>query len=239
MSISPQEFQFYIEEENEIGEGFYEHIKANIVVEETGWAFESVQQIAARLNQVRESNRELKPVVIWIPQPIAFIIPGHYLYISRELLQNIISPNAIAFLIAHEMAHHDLGHVRISEYSWIKNLSGEVHLGVWLQIIKNKFASLEHESQADKYGLDLCLAAGYDGERCLELFNILEANSLDFGDLDGVFGLEEPEETSDKLPFGLDKWLSLTSQWSQKLTQSHPTNIRSRTHFLQKYLNSL
>lgn len=152
MSLSSEELQFDTEKENEFGEWFYEQVKDNIVIEDTGWASATVQRAASRLNHCREGYRKLKPVVIWIPQANAFIVPGEYLYVSRELLQNIISDDAIAFLLAHEMAHHDLGHVRIAEYSWLKNIPSDVNGAMWLQFIKNKFASLEHESEADKYG---------------------------------------------------------------------------------------
>lgn len=236
MPMSSREVHFYTEEEHEFGEWFYEQIKANIVVEESGWAFDSSQRVAHRLNQLRQGHKELEPFVIWIPDVIAFIVPGRYLYISRELLQRIPGEDTIAFLIAHEMAHHDLGHVRLFNYSWLRSVPGNVYLSIFLQGIKNKFASLEHESQADKHGLDLCLRAGYDGQRCLELFDILEAHLLDFRDLDGVFGSEEPEETSDKLLGGLGQWLAQTRQWSQQLMQSHPP-LRSRKSQLKEHLN--
>jgi len=36
----------------------------------------------------------------------------------------------------------------------------------------------------------VCLAAGYDGAKCLYVFRILEIIALDYGDLGMVFGLD-------------------------------------------------
>ncbi|MBA2432461.1 MAG: hypothetical protein H0V56_10170 [Chthoniobacterales bacterium] len=40
----------------------------------------------------------------------------------------------------------------------------------------------------------MCLSAGYDGEKCLYLFHILEMISLDLGDIAGVYGLDPESE---------------------------------------------
>ena len=42
--------------------------------------------------------------------------------------------------------------------------------------------------------LELCVSAGYNGRRCIELFNILEQRALYIGDLDIVYG---PDVESD------------------------------------------
>jgi Zn-dependent protease with chaperone function len=228
----------YTKQEQEFGDWFYEEIQADLVIEKSGWPFDSTQRVAERLNQQRQTSLKIEPVVIWIDQVTAFIVPGRYLYISRELLQRLPDDNAIAFLIAHEMAHHDLGHVRLSNYSWLKSLPGDVYLAMLLKHIENKFTSLEHESQADQYGLDLCLSAGYDGQKCLELFNVLEAHLLDFRNLEAVFGLEESDKPDSEYWLGsLGQWFTQTRQWGQKLLQSHP-HVRGRKNQLEEYLNS-
>jgi Zn-dependent protease with chaperone function len=238
MPKSSTGINFHTEEEQRFGEWFYEQIQADLVVENSGWAFDSSQRVADRLNQQRKEARKIKPVVIWIPDATAFIVPGDYLYISRELLQLLPDEDEIAFLIAHEMAHHDLGHVRFSNYSWLTSVPGNVQLGILLKGIENKFTSMEHESQADKYGLDLCLSAGYDGEKCLGLFNVLEAQMLDFRDLQGVFGAEESTERSKQQWLGgLERLLFQTRQWGKQLLQSHP-HVRGRQEQLQEYLRS-
>jgi predicted Zn-dependent protease len=238
MPKSSERVHFFTEKERQFGECFYEKIQADIVIEKSGWAFDSTQLVAERLNQQRQTLLKIEPVVIWISQVTAFIVPGHYLYISRELLQRLSSDDAIAFLLAHEMAHHDLGHVKLSNYSWLEYLPGDVYLAMLLKGIENKFTSFEHESQADKYGLDLCLSAGYDGQKCLELFNVLEAHLLDFRSLEAVFSSEESERSDSEDWLGsLSQWFTQTRQWGQQLLQSHP-HVRDRKNQLEEYLNS-
>lgn len=53
----------------------------------------------------------LVPIVLWSPLYGAWTLPGRYLYITSELQQTLQSDDAVAFVLAHEMAHHDLGHV--------------------------------------------------------------------------------------------------------------------------------
>lgn len=226
------------DKEQKFGEWFLEMVQAEVVIEDSGWAFDSSQRVAERLNQQRQGYRKIEPVVIPIPQVTAFIVPGAYLYISRELLQRLPDDDAIALVIAHEMGHHDLGHVKFTNYSWLKSVPGDVYLGMLLKTIENKFASLDHESQADKYGLDLCLGAGYDGPKCLELFDILEAHLLDFGDLEGVFGAEKSDQPYSEQKLGsLGQWFAQAHQWRQQLLQSHP-HVRGRKSQLREYLDS-
>ncbi len=187
--------------EREIGEWIYETIAAEIVIENSGWAFEQTQRVAEKLNQAREGRDAIKPVVIWIPQVTAFITPGNYLYISRELLQRLQSDDAVAFVFAHEMAHYDLGHVQVytPQLSTLRYLPGGRVLALFLGTAKLMFPNPDRERQADEYGLDLCLAAGYEGKQCLELFDVLETHYLDHGALEGVFGPEETEENLEHL----------------------------------------
>ncbi len=161
MSEFAKKVHSYTEQEQKFGDWFYQEVQADLVIEKSGWAFDSSQRVAERLNQQRQTSMKIEPVVIWIAQVTAFIVPGRYLYISRELLQRLPGDDAIAFLIAHEIAHHDLGHVKLSNYSWLKYLPGDVYLAMLLKRIENKFTSLEHESQADRYGLDLCSRQSY------------------------------------------------------------------------------
>jgi hypothetical protein len=69
----------------------------------------------------------------------------------------------------------------------------------------------QRESQADQYSVALCLDAGYDGERCLQAFDILENESLNRGDVDGVFGPENLLDPTDpgqgSTAYEIQRWL--------------------------------
>ena len=84
---------------------------------------------------------------------------------------------------------------------------------------------------ADRYGLELCLAAGYNGYRCLEFFDVLEAHLLDHGDIDGVFGVEEPEQASDRTSGGLGQWFDQALAWTEERIRGYPA-VRTRKQTL-------
>jgi hypothetical protein len=51
------------------------------------------------------------------------------------------------------------------------------------------FYALEHECDADKYGLDLCANSGYEVTKRIEVLHVLERYALDIGDLGMASGL--------------------------------------------------
>lgn len=222
-------WDFAMNDEHAIGEWVYQQLTTHLVVETQGWAFDLVQRVAKQLNRPRVDSEALEPVVLWIPEVTAFIVPGRYVYISRELLQRFLCEDAVALVLGHEIAHHDLGHVRLFNptLSMLQHLPGGSHMALALRAAERLISSPEMELEADKYGLELCLAAGYDGYRCLELFDLLEAHLLDHGDLDGVFGPEESEEAPDIWLGGLGQWLGQTLTWTEERVRGYPA-LRTR-----------
>jgi hypothetical protein len=61
--------------------------------------------------------------------------------------------------------------------------------------------------------LEMCVAAGYDGEHCLQLFDVLESDALDKGDLDGVYGLEDALDPASH-GSGAMGWLTEAREWA-------------------------
>ncbi|MEM7014523.1 MAG: M48 family metalloprotease [Verrucomicrobiota bacterium] len=122
----------------------------------------------------------------------AFTLPGNHIFFSRRLLERCRSDDMIAFVIAHEIAHHDLGHLELFP-SWTKALAkirGSWIAGLAAQAAKRTFYDPERECDADRHALKLCRQAGYDLEECLEIFASLEAYLLDNGQHDLVFGAD-------------------------------------------------
>src|SRR5207253_1663864 len=116
-----------------------------------------------------------------------------YIYVLRELLQRCASDDPVAFVLAHEMAHHDLGHLDpfAGRAAFLRRIPAGADVALLLRAAQWLLISPEAESAADAYAVDLCLRAGFDGRRCLELFDILEAAALDYRDIDIVFGPED------------------------------------------------
>src|SRR5262249_29523969 len=158
------------------------------VIDEGGWAVELARRVADRVQASDPIETRLVPVVTWLQDATPFTAPGRYVYFSREFLQMAMPEDAVALTFAHELAHHHLGHVgRYGAASaWLRRTPGAV--ATLLQIGDRLLFSAENESAADRWGFERCLAVGYDGRRCIELFRALEKYALDHGDIDVVFG---------------------------------------------------
>ncbi|MCK5800139.1 MAG: M48 family metalloprotease [Deltaproteobacteria bacterium] len=154
-----------------------------VIESESQWAGAQAKRVADKLNAVRASLRPYEPVVFWSPRVTAFTISGPYIFISRELQQRLPHDAALAFIIAHEMAHHDLGHVRKAP----NHLTQAIIAATW-HAITDMARHPEKEGDADRYALQLCFQAGYRPARCLEAFRILIHHSLDWGDIEGALG---------------------------------------------------
>jgi predicted Zn-dependent protease len=154
------------------------------------WAIQRVARVMARLNGARSSGSQLIAEILWVRQLTAFTAPGAYVYISRRLLEKLPSDEALAFVFAHEAAHHDLGHLELFAgwAEWVPGfgdpgsslaaLPGTV-IATVLRIFEHRVYGPEREAAADVHAVDLCLAAGYSGQLCLQALEILENELLD------------------------------------------------------------
>jgi len=185
--------------DRELHAELHREIMAEFATETEAWATERVERVMARLNAARPDGEPLAAHVLWIREATAFTTPAPHVYISRRLLERLPSDEAVALVLAHEAAHHDCGHLDLFQ-SWLELLPR----GAVGTLVAAVFRHLEHraygperEAEADVYAVELCLDAGYDGGRCLQMFDILESMSLDRGDYDGVFGPESLLDPTD------------------------------------------
>src|SRR5579862_7518712 len=105
------EAAFDFEDDLALGEWLHRELVAAYGVETEAWARERVRRVERQLQVKRAPAPRMQPEILWLPEATAFTAPGRYLYISRELLQRAASDDPVAFVLAHEMAHHDLGHL--------------------------------------------------------------------------------------------------------------------------------
>jgi predicted Zn-dependent protease len=132
-------------------------------------------------------------VVPWLRSVTAFTAPGRYIYFSRRLLEVCPDDESAAFVVAHELAHHDLGHLRLFSGPFTRHaarMDAATLLVLVFRSLQKRVYSPEWEVEADRRAVELCVAAGYDGHRCLRLFDVLERVFLDRGDISGVYGLD-------------------------------------------------
>ncbi len=165
------------------------------VLEEEGWARERAQRVEARLQPgVPEADR-LRVVVLWIPEVTGFTF-GRHVYLSRRLVERVTADDPVAFVVAHELAHHALGHQAARE-RWIDrfaSIPGKFVAAAILDAMRWRYGP-EEELEADAYALRLCAEAGYDLRECLRALDVLEADLLDNGAFSLVYG-PEPEDVT-------------------------------------------
>lgn len=161
------------------GETLREEIAETCFIEETGWAVEQVARVSARL-QARASAKRFEVLVLWISSANAFTSLGSYIYISRRLLEQCASDDVVAMIIAHEIAHHELGH-----FAQIPRRLGRRLLS---RITQSRMHDQQQELDADRRAIRMCLDSGYDPVKFLDIYRLLSHISLDYGDTEGVFG---------------------------------------------------
>lgn len=193
----------------------HEWIHARLVAafgaEHDGWAVEQVRRIDARLQASVPLDQRLETVVLWIPEANAFTMPGRHVYVSRRLLERMGGRDEpVALVIAHEMAHHRLGHVAGQELlDRVPAVMRDFALDLAL-VSTRVLHGAERESDTDAAAFGLCLAAGYDARACLRAFDVLEEIALDHGDVEGVTGSASALESEIA---GDPEWVVAAKRW--------------------------
>lgn len=193
--------------------------------EQDDWAVEQVRRIDARLQAGVPPEERLETVILWIPEANAFVMPGRRVYISRRIVERAMDDEQVAFVIAHEIAHHRLGHV--GDVGGILDRIPEPARGIAANVMVARSMVLhgpEREADADAHGFNLCLAAGYDGHRCLRALDLMEELVLDYGDVEGVFG---PDAAIERALEDEPEWLISLRTWLWERRRGYPS-IRER-----------
>lgn len=161
-------------------------VEEHLVVESTGWAAERIARVLDRLQRTVPLEQRFEGLVVWSDTHNAFTGPGKTVYITRRLLEMLPDDDGAAIVIAHEIAHHRLGHVasKLPINRWLK-------LEFVLFVLKQVIATKNRERQADLLSIEMCLEAGYDPDKCINACEIIQQVFLDYGDIDGALGRED------------------------------------------------
>lgn len=225
------------DETRTFGEIIHSLIQEETVVETSGWAVDIVSAAANSLQSARPGKDGFQIVVYWASIVNAFTLPGNHIFFSRRLLERCRDEAMVAFVIAHEISHHDLGHLDLLP-SWMEGIShirgGEL-LGCLAHAIERRLYGPELECDADRNALQLCHQAGYDIEKCLEFFDILEAYYLDLGAIDLALGLdpESDQELSPDAPL-----LTRLRTWAWTRSKGY-LPVQDRAAEARRYANKL
>jgi len=236
-----------LRDETDLGEWLHTELVIAYGLETEDWALERVRRVQDKLNGERWGGPPLQVEILWLQTMTAFVAPGRYVYLSRELLQRADGDDPIAFVLAHEMAHHDLGHTRLFD-GWLSRLRtlpvpGGLTIAALVRTLERELFGPEREIAADRYGFNLALVAGYDPVRCAGLFDTLEAHALDHGDLDIVFGPDEAPRhrtaAAESSPLdSLENWIAKARAWNWRRWRGYPS-IRERKVALLRHYEDL
>jgi predicted Zn-dependent protease len=227
---------FQINQGESFGEWLHKEMLEAVVFEEAPWAIDRIRRVEARLQAGRPESNRMKVEIPWLEEVTAFTGPGHYVYFSRRLYEVCTTEEQVAFVVSHEIAHHDLGHVALFA-GWADQmirLPGATLFALFIHGLERLLYGPQMECDADRHGLDLCMAAGYDGRRCLELFDILEQRAVYMGDLDIVYG---PDVDSDDELDENASWTTKAQIWAWQKKRGY-LPIRDRRQMLIKYLET-
>ncbi len=152
------------------------------------WSVRLAREAFGLLKSVFPNISHYRIRVLHNPKYYAFTADGHHIFLTRTLLELCGSVEMAAFAIAHEIAHHELGHVPVIS----EGVRGRLKIAMLvLRDAASPFARARREIEADQFALDMCMRAGLSGRECLRIFQILEKRTLDKGGIESAFGSDE------------------------------------------------
>jgi predicted Zn-dependent protease len=222
--------------DDSFGDWLHQQITETFCLEQEAWAIDRVRRVSDRLQAGLAPSERYIVEIPWIDLFTAFTAPGRYIYFCRLLYERCATDEHVAFVIAHEIAHHELGHLDLFT-GWARraiSLPGSTLLASALHALESRLYGPEKECEADRYALDLCRAAGYDGRLCLGVFDALEQYALDMRDLDMVYGLdaEADDELDENAP-----WTTKAQIWVWQRKRGY-LPIQDRRQRLLKHLHT-
>ena len=182
--------------ESKLAESFYEAIAENCHVEKNTQLTRRVKTIFNLLHCHRKGRLAKSQIVIpWMDWVNAFTITGEYIYVAKSLAHQLTTNDQLAFVLAHEIGHIDLGHTTKAAKIPILNrlaVTGLVEMG-----FRNRFRRYSKECDADDYAIELCERSGFDRKTALTFFDRIAEYALQRGGTDMVYGT----------------WASLEEEW--------------------------
>lgn len=162
--------------------GLYKHDSLQRLVTLVG------EKLVARLTK---NPFEFKFFLVDSPEPNAFALPGGYIYVTRGILVLVQSEDELAGIMAHEIIHvtqrHSVKQMKKGVLPSILKIPGNLinavtgtHLGnvinAPIELTSKAFISKYsrgHESEADRYGIQLAASAGYQPAALADALNRL------------------------------------------------------------------
>jgi len=171
--------------ENEVGRDLAREIRNQLELDHKPETAQILNEIGPRLaERVASRFRTFNFEIVKSAEPNAFALPGGFIFLTGSLVELCnCDRDELAFILGHEMSHVIRGHAmkRIISNSAINAASHAIpmrgQLSRWLrkvgvQFLENAY-SQDFESQADKLGVRLADAAGYNPKASVQLLRRL------------------------------------------------------------------
>jgi len=233
------DFQF--ERGASFGEWLHAQMREAMTFEDAAWAVDRIRRVEGRLQASRLAANRLTVEIPWMDEVNAFTAPGATsispVAFTKFVLPMNRSPSLWLMRLLITISTTSLSSMagRIRSLGFLELHCSPCSFTAW-----SVWFMGQKECDADRHGLDLCISAGYEGLRCLELFDILEQHALNVGDLDMVYG---PDAESDDELDENASWTTKAQIWAwQKKRGYLPIRDRKqmlRKHFEAKHLGSL
>lgn len=172
------------EQKKQIGEANYKQILKKNKLLKDFQNKQNVLQTFANIKNVANSSTKFKLHIIASEDINAFTMIGGHIYLTTELLSYVDSMDELAFILGHEIGHHEKLHLerKIKKIMATSNLFGVTGVEDFTKIavdLNNKFSApfdQINEYESDQYGFELAKKAGYDVNRFADFFKRLEKN---------------------------------------------------------------
>ncbi|MDB2438893.1 M48 family metallopeptidase [Hellea sp.] len=186
------------ENRTSLGEIIYGALSEQCIIETEKWAIERIENIMRKFENSCELKKDYKVIIPWLNEFTAFTTPGDYIFFARKLFQECSTEAMAAFVIAHEISHHKLGHLDKFPETFSENKKAEIQIFIAsiYRAVESRIHGPEQECDADRLAIEMCILAGYNPFECLKLFDKLEKIALDKRAFGAVFG---PDESDDEL----------------------------------------
>ena len=185
------------EEENDYGDRAYEQMKTSGDYKfiTSGAQLTALKKMMNNLlsNRVEKSGLTYTMHLIDDKMVNAFTLGGH-VYMTTGIIKFADSESAIAAIIGHEIGHNEKGHINlIMKKMKVANalFDGAGNIGVSMQKMLFPFFNQVNEIEVDYYGIDMCVAAGYDPVKGVELWDKMAAKE-NKGDVLDSFSRSHP-----------------------------------------------
>jgi beta-barrel assembly-enhancing protease len=192
--------------EYQVGRDLANEVRCQLDLDKEPKAEKMLNEAGTRLTAcVVNKSRKFSFEIIKGDEPNAFALPGGFIFVTNSLMELCqYKQDEVAFILAHEMGHVMRGHAmnRIISNSAIAAASRAAPvrgaISGWVRKVGVQFLesaySQDMESDADKLGVRLVAAAGYDPQACVRLLSRLAELSKPAGqfDLGGYFSSHPP-----------------------------------------------